>query len=370
MGLVSGLSSKPVCANCGGFFDADHLLAERRQIEGRMASAGFWANREEAERTIARSKEIRVRLQDLSSLERRVADLRALEELLGEQPDSALQDEFVREFADTESHFAEAELRLLLADPLDAKNAILGIHAGAGGTEACDWASMLLRMYQRYAERHAFRFEILDLLAGEEAGVKAATVLIEGSYAYGYLKGERGVHRLVRMSPFNAQGKRQTSFASIDIVAEVDEEVAIEIPPSDLRIDVFRSGGHGGQGVNTTDSAVRITHLPSGIVVTCQSQRSQLQNRATALRVLRSRLHEVELDRRRAEQERIYGEKGEIGWGRQIRSYVMQPYQLVRDLRTGEESSDIHGVLDGDLESFLSAFLKGKKRSSPVEDER
>ncbi|MDD2676696.1 MAG: PCRF domain-containing protein, partial [Methylacidiphilaceae bacterium] len=268
MALVSGLSSKPASASCGGFFDADHLLAERQQIEGRMASAGFWANREEAERTIARSKEIRARLQDLGSLERRVADLRALEELLGEQPDSALEAEFAHELSETESHFAEAELRLLLADPLDAKNAILGIHAGAGGTEACDWASMLLRMYQRYAERHAFRFEILDLLAGEEAGVKAATVLIEGAYAYGYLKGERGVHRLVRISPFNAQGKRQTSFASVDIVAEVDEQVATEIPPSDLRIDVFRAGGHGGQGVNTTDSAVRVTHLPTGIVVT------------------------------------------------------------------------------------------------------
>ncbi len=334
-----------------------------------MASVGFWSNREEAERTIARNKEARTRLQDLGDLERRVADLRALEELLGEHPDPALQDELDRELAATESHFAEAELRLLLADPLDSKNAILGIHSGAGGTEACDWAGMLLRMYQRYAERHDFRFEILDLLAGEEAGVKAATILVEGSYAYGYLKGERGVHRLVRISPFNAQGKRQTSFASVDIVAEVDDEVTIEIPPSDLRIDVFRSGGHGGQGVNTTDSAVRITHLPTGIVVTCQNQRSQLQNRATALRVLHSRLHEVELDRRRAEQERIYGEKGEIGWGRQIRSYVLQPYQLVRDLRTGEESSNVEGVLDGEIESFLSAFLKVKRRTSLAEDE-
>ncbi|WP_142525855.1 peptide chain release factor 2 [Methylacidimicrobium cyclopophantes] len=365
----SGWCSRPASANCGGFFDADRLLAERQQLEERMAGAGFWSNREEAERTIARNKEVRVRLQDLSSLERRVADLRALEELLREHPDPALQEELDREAAATESHFAEAELRLLLANPLDGKNAILGIHAGAGGTEACDWAAMLLRMYQRYAERRGFRFEILDLLDGEEAGVKAATVLIEGAYAYGYLKGERGVHRLVRISPFNAQGKRQTSFASVDVVAEVDEEVTIEIPPSDLRIDVFRSGGHGGQGVNTTDSAVRITHLPTGIVVTCQNQRSQLQNRATALRVLRSRLYEIESDRRRAEQERIYGEKGEIGWGRQIRSYVMQPYQLVRDLRTGEETADVQGVLDGELEPFLSAFLRGKKRSSLEEGE-
>ncbi|CAB4242433.1 Peptide chain release factor 2 [Methylacidimicrobium sp. AP8] len=334
-----------------------------------MASLGFWADRQEAEKTIARSKEVRARLQDLAALERRMADLRALEELLAENPDPSLQDELDREISETESFFAEAELRLLLADPLDAKNAILGIHAGAGGTEACDWAAMLLRMYQRYAERHGFQFEILDLLAGEEAGVKAATALIAGSYAYGYLKGERGVHRLVRISPFNAQGKRQTSFASVDVVAEVDDEVTIEISPSDLRIDVFRSGGHGGQGVNTTDSAVRITHLPSGIVVTCQNQRSQLQNRATALRVLRSRLYEIELDRRRAEQERIYGEKGEIGWGRQIRSYVLQPYQLVRDLRTGEETSDVQGVLDGEIDSFLSAFLQGKRRSSAAEEE-
>jgi peptide chain release factor 2 len=228
---------------------------------------------------------------------------------------------------------------------------------------------MLYRMYVRWCERHGMKVEVLDYLGGEEAGIKSVTLMVQGPYAYGYLKAERGVHRLVRISPFNAAGKRQTSFASLDVLPEVDDEIEIEVPEKDIRIDVFRAGGHGGQGVNTTDSAVRITHLPTGIIVTCQNERSQIKNKMTAMKVLKSRLYEMEMDKRRAEAEKHYSEKGEIGWGRQIRSYVLQPYQMVKDLRTGEQTSDVQGVLDGDLDAFINAFLRGKKRTDRDEDD-
>lgn len=224
---------------------------------------------------------------------------------------------------------------------------------------------MLLRMITRYAESRGYTTEILDILPGEEAGIKSATLIVRGPYAYAYLKSESGVHRLVRISPFNAQGKRQTSFASIDVIPEIDDTIEIKIEEKDLRIDVFRASGHGGQGVNTTDSAVRITHLPTGLVVTCQNERSQLKNKATALKVLRSRLYEMELDKKRAEAEKHYSEKGEIAWGRQIRSYVFHPYQMVKDLRTGEQTSDIQAVMDGQLLPFAEAFIRGKKRIDP-----
>jgi peptide chain release factor 2 len=224
-------------------------------------------------------------------------------------------------------------------------------------------------MYQRWAERNNIKCEMLDILQGDEAGIKSATLRMEGDFAYGYLKAERGVHRLVRISPFNAAGKRQTSFASLDVVAEIDDDIEIEVEDKDIRVDVYRSGGPGGQGVNTTDSAVRITHFPTGIIVSCQNERSQIKNRASAMRVLKSRLYEVEMDKKRSEAEKHYSEKGEIGWGRQIRSYVLQPYQMVKDLRTGEQSSDVNGVLDGDLGAFINAFLKGKKRSDIDEED-
>jgi peptide chain release factor 2 len=252
---------------------------------------------------------------------------------------------------------------------MDRNNAIISLHAGAGGTEACDWANMLLRMYQRFAEKSGYKTEMLDILSGEEAGIKTATLLVKGEFAYGRLKAEHGVHRLVRISPFNSAGKRQTSFASLDVLAEVDDTIDIKIDEKDIRVDVYRSGGPGGQGVNTTDSAVRITHLPTGLVVTCQNERSQIKNRATAMGVLKARLYEVEMDKKRAEMEKHYGEKGEIGWGRQIRSYVFQPYQMVKDLRTGEQTSDVQAVMDGDLDAFIEAFLRGKKRTDVDEEE-
>ena len=305
----------------------------------------------------------------LTRLTQELADNSELFEMSKEEGDEAglltIEEETAKLTADIE----KLEFRRMFNNEADSCNAFLDIQAGAGGTEACDWANILMRMYQRWAERRGYKVEVLDILSGEEAGIKNAMLRIIGENAYGYLKAERGVHRLVRISPFNAQGKRQTSFASAEIVPEPDEEQEIEIPEKDIRVDVFRAGGHGGQGVNTTDSAVRITHFPTGLVVTCQNERSQIKNRATAMKVLAARIRQVELDKKKAEQEQNYAAKGQIGWGHQIRSYVLQPYQMVKDLRTGEQTSDTQAVLDGQIDAFLNAFLKGKKRTGPIEED-
>jgi peptide chain release factor 2 len=252
----------------------------------------------------------------------------------------------------------DLEVRTLLAGKLDAHSAYLSIHAGAGGTESCDWAEMLLRMFTRYAERHGFAVSTMDYQPGEEAGVKGATVLVSGPYAYGYLKSERGVHRLVRISPFDANKRRHTSFAAVDVAAELDEDVEVEIDEKDLRVDTYRSGGAGGQHVNKTDSAVRLVHLPTGIVVACQAERSQHSNREKAMNMLRAKLYDLEQDRKRQELEKFYGEKGEIAWGRQIRSYVLQPYTMVKDHRTDVEVGNVAAVLDGDLDRFVDQYLR------------
>lgn len=334
-----------------------------------MSAPEFWNNPIQAQKTIAEANQIKGKLQPLAALERKFEDLKVLIELVQEAPSESGDAEIQAEADALDKELSAFELKILLGSPMDPKNAIISLHAGAGGTEACDWANMLLRMYQRYAERHGFKAELVDILPGEEAGIKTATLLIKGEYAYGYLKAERGVHRLVRISPFNAAGKRQTSFASLDVLAEIDDSIDIQVEEKDLRVDVYRSGGPGGQGVNTTDSAVRITHLPSGLVVTCQNERSQIKNRATAMGILKARLYEMEMDKKRAEMEKHYGEKGEIGWGRQIRSYVFQPYQMVKDLRTGEQTGDVQAVMDGDLDAFIEAFLRGKKRTDITPDD-
>ena len=351
------------------FLDPEKLKTRLAEIEEKMAEGDFWSDTKKAQVLIAESNQIKAKLNPIKELEGRVADLKALAELVAEDHSPAAQKELAAEAKATEAALSAFEIKILLSDPMDIKNAIISLHAGAGGTEACDWANMMMRMYQRFAEREGFQVEVLDILSGEEAGIKTATLLIKGEYAYGYLKAERGVHRLVRMSPFNSQGKRQTSFASLDVIGEIDDEIKIEIPETEIRVDVYRAGGHGGQGVNTTDSAVRITHIPSGLVVTCQNERSQIKNRASAMGVLKSRLYELEKDKKRSEMEKYYGEKGEIGWGRQIRSYVLQPYQMVKDLRTGEQTGDVQAVLDGDLESFIEAYLRGKKRTDTDPDD-
>jgi peptide chain release factor 2 len=250
------------------------------------------------------------------------------------------------------------EIASFLTGQFDRNNAIFSLQAGAGGTESNDWADMLFRMYSRWAERRGFALEVQDVQPGDQAGISKATILLKGENAYGYAKAERGVHRLVRISPFDSNKRRHTSFCAVDVVAEITEEVTIEIPEDEIRVDVYRSSGKGGQGVNTTDSAVRLTHTPSGIVVVCQNERSQIKNKAAAMNVLKARLYEKRLDEQRSEMERFYGEKGEIGFGSQIRSYVLQPYQMVKDLRTGVSTSDTQGVLDGDLDRFVYGWLR------------
>lgn len=258
-------------------------------------------------------------------------------------------------------------LQLKMTGDYDASNAYLEIHPGAGGTESADWANMLLRMYLRWCERRGFQVEVLDLQDAEEAGIKSATLLVRGEYAYGYLKAENGIHRLVRISPFDAQGRRHTSFASVHVYPEVDEEVEVEVDEKDLRIDRFCASGPGGQGVNTTYSAVRLTHLPTGIVVSCQNERSQIKNLATAMKVLKARLFELERQRKEEELEKIKGPKKDIAWGNQIRSYVLQPYRLVKDLRTGFEVGDADRVLDGDLDGFIESYLKQQVLEAKVQ---
>ena len=334
-----------------------------------MSAPDFWNDSTRAQKVAAEANAIRKKLEQMAELEGKIGDLPVHQELAEEDGSPTAQSDYTREVAQALEMLDQTEVQFILSQPDDRRNAILSLNAGAGGTEACDWANILMRMYQRWAERRGYKVEVLDILSGEEAGIKNAMLRIIGENAYGYLKAERGVHRLVRISPFNAQGKRQTSFASAEIVPEPDEEQEIEIPEKDIRVDVFRAGGHGGQGVNTTDSAVRITHFPTGLVVTCQNERSQIKNRATAMKVLAARIRQVELDKKKAEQEQNYAAKGQIGWGHQIRSYVLQPYQMVKDLRTGEQTSDTQAVLDGQIDAFLNAFLKGKKRTGPIEED-
>jgi peptide chain release factor 2 len=293
----------------------------------------------------------------LDELTRHASELTELLEII-EEADPASLKQLADESAALEKKVAELEFQKLLSAPEDPSSAILSINAGAGGTESCDWASMLLRMYNRWSDQKKYKTSMIDMLPGEGAGVKNVTLLIEGDYAYGHLKSETGVHRLVRISPFDANKRRHTSFASVEVIPEVDDDFKIDVKESEIRVDVFRAGGHGGQGVNTTDSAVRITHLASGIVVQCQNERSQLKNKATALKVLKSRLHEREMKKRADAQQKSYGEKQEIAWGSQIRSYVLHPYNMVKDHRTDQETGDATSVLDGDLDDFIEAYLR------------
>ena len=361
--------SKRVSRNFGGFFDLPTLKNQLAEYEAKMAESSFWDNAQAAQKTIGEANAIRSKLDPLKELDQKIADLKTLHELVIEDASEQAGKEFQSEYDAVAKSLSALEMRVLLGGPLDRNNAIITLHAGAGGTEANDWANMLLRMYQRFAEKSGYKTELVAVEPGDQAGISSATVLVKGEFAYGRLKAELGVHRLVRISPFNAAGKRQTSFASLDVLAEIDDTIDIKIEEKDIRVDVYRAGGHGGQGVNTTDSAVRITHLSSGLVVTCQNERSQIKNKASAMSVLKSRLYEMEMDKKRSEMEKHYGEKGDIGFCHQIRSYVFQPYQMVKDLRTGEQTSDVQAVMDGELNAFIEAFLRGKKRSDADTDE-
>ena len=276
----------------------------------------------------------------------------------------AAEGEFASIVTEGEKVAASLRMQSLLSGRMDACNAFLTLHPGAGGTEACDWADMLFRMYQRYCEKSGYECEVMDLLPGDEAGIKSVTFRVAGPYAYGRMKAERGVHRLVRISPFDANKRRHTSFAALDVIAELDDDIDIEVKEEDLRIDTYRSGGAGGQHINKTDSAIRLTHIPTGIVVACQSERSQHKNRARAMSMLKAKLYEYEQDKKRKDLERFYGAKGEIAWGSQIRSYVLQPYTLVKDVRTGEQTSNVGAVLDGDIGNFIDAYLQALARGT------
>lgn len=331
-------------------------------LEAAGAAPDFWSDPQRARDTLSRATGLRSILAAWREAQQAVDDASVyLDISAAETDDTARQAALTEGIAlldRAEAILNDLEIRSLLSGRFDEHNCYLDLHAGAGGTESCDWAAMLLRMFTRYAERNGFKVEVLDAQPGDEAGIKSASLFISGPYAYGYFKSERGVHRLVRISPFDANRRRHTSFAALDVVAEIDEDVEIELQDKDLRIDTYRSGGAGGQHVNKTDSAVRIVHLPTGIVVACQAERSQHANRERAMKMLKARLYEMELDRKRREMEQFYGEKGEIAWGRQIRSYVLQPYQMVKDHRTEVEVGRVDAVLDGDLRPFVDAYLR------------
>jgi len=323
-----------------------------------MAAPGFWDDSAAAREIVAEVKELRSWIEPWDELAKKAADLEEIAELLETEEDEALAEEWAREVEELESAVERLEVRNMLRGPDDARDALLTIHPGAGGTESQDWAEMLLRMYTRWAERRGYEVALLDYQAGEEAGIKSATLEIRGPHAYGYLKAEKGVHRLVRISPFDAQKRRHTSFASVFVYPVVDDEIEIEINEKDLRVDTFRASGAGGQHVNKTSSAVRITHIPTGIVVTCQNERSQHQNRATAMKMLRAALYQRELERREAERQKLEEQKTDISWGNQIRSYVFQPYTMVTDHRTELKIPDVQRVMEGDLDPFIEAYLK------------
>ncbi|WP_404420391.1 peptide chain release factor 2 [Nibricoccus sp. IMCC34717] len=343
------------------FLDVDQKTREIEAMEAQMGAPDFWDNNDRAQKHIVKLNGLKRSILPLVAFKKKSDDNAVMLELIeGSSPDE--RELYENELETTVSAMVEEldklEISSFLTGQFDKNNAILSIQSGAGGTESNDWADILFRMYTRWAERRGFELEVQDVQPGDQAGISRATILIKGENAYGYVKAERGVHRLVRISPFDANKRRHTSFCAVDVIAEINEEIKIDIPETEIRVDVYRSSGKGGQGVNTTDSAVRLTHIPSGIVVVCQNERSQIKNRASALNVLKARLYEKKLDEQRSEMERFYGEKGEIGWGSQIRSYVLQPYQMVKDLRTGSETSDTQGVLDGDLDRFIYAWLR------------
>ena len=348
------------------------MRRELEELEAHASSPVFWEDANKAKAAIARTNHLKQVLGPYDHMLTEAEEVGILLEMAESEATEAQQQPLLQEaeakLDQAEADFGRYELQSLLNERFDENNAYLNINAGAGGTESCDWAQMLFRMYTRYCEEHGFTVNVLDLQKGDEAGIKSVNMMVTGPYAYGYLKCERGVHRLVRISPFDSNKRRHTSFAALDVVAEVDDDIVIEIKDDDLRVDTYRSSGAGGQHVNKTDSAVRIVHNPTGIVVQCQAERSQHSNRDKCMKMLRAKLYEYEVDKKRREMEKFYGDKGEISWGRQIRSYVLQPYTMVKDHRTDVESGQPDRVLDGDLDKFIEGYLRHRKHESAQEN--
>ncbi|MBU5267194.1 peptide chain release factor 2 [Virgibacillus proomii] len=341
-----------------GSLDLEAKTARIKELELQMTTPGFWDDQDKAQQIINEVNHLKENVNSFSELETEHDNLVVSHELVKEENDQELFDELIEELQQLRKKLNDFELQILLSEPYDQNNAILELHPGAGGTESQDWGSMLLRMYQRWAEKKNFQVETIHYLAGDEAGIKSVTLLIKGHNAYGYLKTEKGVHRLVRISPFDSSGRRHTSFVSCDVTPEFNDDVDIEVKPEDIKIDTYRASGAGGQHVNTTDSAVRITHIPTNIIVTCQNERSQIKNRESAMKMLRSKLYQLEIEKQQQELAEIRGEQKEIGWGSQIRSYVFHPYSMVKDHRTNLEIGNTQSVMDGDIDPFIDAYLR------------
>ncbi|WP_097148083.1 peptide chain release factor 2 [Ureibacillus acetophenoni] len=347
-------------ADFRGSLDLENKEPRILELDEMMLMPDFWNDQEAAQKVINEANALKAIVNEYNDLLLTQENLEMTLELLKEEPDEDLQNELGEELADFQKKMDAFELQMLLSEPYDKNNAILELHPGAGGTESQDWGSMLLRMYTRWAEQHGFKVETMDYLPGDEAGIKSVTLLIQGHNAYGYLKAEKGVHRLVRISPFDSAGRRHTSFVSCDVMPEFNNEIEIEVRTEDLKVDTYRSTGAGGQHINTTDSAVRITHIPTGVVVSCQAERSQIKNREKAMSMLKAKLYQLEIEKQQAELDAIRGEQKEIGWGSQIRSYVFHPYSMVKDHRTNFETGNVHAVMDGELDGFINAYLRSR----------
>lgn len=342
----------------GGLFDLDQLEEDIAEAESKMSDPAFWDNGAAAQKLIDENNTNKETFNQFHEMADEAEELAVMEEMQQEEFDPELQKELETRLLKLQKSLATYELSMLLNEPYDGNNAILEIHPGAGGTESQDWGSMLLRMYTRWAEQHGFKVETIDYQAGDEAGIKSVTLLIKGHNAFGYLKSEKGVHRLVRISPFDSANRRHTSFCSVDVMPELSDAVDVEINTDDLKVDTFRASGAGGQHINKTESAVRITHLPTGIVVSSQAQRSQIKNREQAMSMLKAKLYQLELEKKEQEAAALRGEQLDISWGSQIRSYVFHPYSMVKDHRTNHETGNVQAVMDGDLDGFIDAYLQ------------
>ncbi|NWF90013.1 MAG: peptide chain release factor 2 [Ignavibacteriaceae bacterium] len=343
--------------NLRGYLEVDTKIEKHSSLQNQTTAQSFWNDQIAAQKVLQEIKSLEIWIDLWKNVNTKAISLEELIWLAQSENEESFLPEINKEISELNKAVEEAEFKSMLSGKDDSRNCILTIHSGAGGTESQDWAEMLMRMYVRWGEQNGYKMILVDILEGDGAGIKSATIEVEGEYAYGYLKAENGVHRLVRISPFDANKRRHTSFASVFVIPEIDDTIEIDINPADLRIDTYRSGGKGGQNVNKVETAVRITHIPSGVVAACQSERSQLQNRTNAMKMLRSKLYQIEREKLEAEQDEIEKSKMKIEWGSQIRSYVFHPYNMVKDHRTNEETSDVFGVMDGDINKFIKAYL-------------